>query len=408
MPVLRVNRSGAEGELQTFVGDIAGVGELVGETGRRRNLHLLQQVTGLLVIVVHGNGQTVVEPSEVDTGIVLCGGLPLDVLIDRSTPVDHGDTAVERTAERIVGHGELRQCAIRADALVTGLTIAQTELQVGEDAEILDELLLAGTPCDGTGEEGSPLVLVGELRATVRTDACGEEIFVHQRVVHTAEEGDEALCTLVTGKLSSVLGTTHVVVLGEVVGEVLCHLAVVIPRVTLHGETGDGVHGVDVVEGMVKCQDALSGGRSPDVAGLAGLAVDRRLTLLSVTVVVRATVRVVVAQSEVLSELQPFRYDLNLKIRAAEIVDAVELILGAAHIGGRVGGEPIEVVGLCGIHVRTVGRREDQCRAHHAGVVAQRVGEVCRAACEALVGTDLQPAVYFARDVGTERVTFVA
>ena len=79
MPAVAVNRSDAQCQLKTLVGYITRVGQLVRETCRRRNLHLLQQVAGLLVIIVGSEGQAVVKQSEVNTEVILSSGLPLDI-----------------------------------------------------------------------------------------------------------------------------------------------------------------------------------------------------------------------------------------------------------------------------------------------------------------------------------------
>ena len=86
MPVVTVNRSNTQGQLKTLVGYITRVGQLIRETCRRRYLHLLQQVAGLLVIIVGSKGQSVVKPSEVNTEVILSSGLPLDISIYRTAP----------------------------------------------------------------------------------------------------------------------------------------------------------------------------------------------------------------------------------------------------------------------------------------------------------------------------------
>ena len=86
MPVVTVNRSDAQGQLKALVDYITRVGQLVRETCRRRYLYLLQQVAGLLIIIVGSKGQSVVKPSEVNTEVILGCGLPLDISIYRTAP----------------------------------------------------------------------------------------------------------------------------------------------------------------------------------------------------------------------------------------------------------------------------------------------------------------------------------
>ena len=139
-----------ECELQSLVGDISAVDQLLTETRRAGNCHVLQQVARLFIIIVDGQLQTVVHPSEVDTRIKLCRSLPLQVGVVRSSPVNHGHATLQRPVIRIVGSIENGQCTIGSNRLITRFTIADTELQVTEEVEVLNKLFLAGTPCECT------------------------------------------------------------------------------------------------------------------------------------------------------------------------------------------------------------------------------------------------------------------
>ena len=140
---------------------------------------------------------------------------------------------------------------------------------------------------------------------------------------------------------------------------------------------------------------------------MAGLAVNGSLALLGVPSVVAATVAVVVREAEVLAELEEGE-EGDFGIRTAEPVHLLELVLCRADVGGGVGSQPVEVVGLRGVHVGTVGDGEQQRRADDARVVAERVGEVGARAGEAGAGADLKPFRHVAADVGADAVASVA
>ena len=160
-------------------------------------------------------------------------------------------------------------------------------------------------------------------------------------------------------------------------------------------------------EGVVVSEYRLGSEAFPRVVSHAGLSVDRSFSFLCLTSVVALSVLCVISQSEVLAEGEVLE-ELYLHKRATEVVGSVELVDGAAHICTGVGGEPVELVGCGGVHIRAVSRREEECRAHHAGVEAQRVGKVGHRGCEALIGAHLKPVGHLARDVGTQCITLIS
>ena len=359
------------------------------------------------MIVIQCQGQSVVEPSEVNTRIILGGGLPLDVWIHRTTPCHHCRTTLVGAIERIVGRRQLLERTIRANALVTCLTVRETELQVGEDIQVLDKLLLRCTPCEGTGKEGRPLVFVSKLRGTIRTHTCCKEILVHQGVVDTSQERNQALVTLVTAQGSLVQSQAQVIVLGHILWEVGCQDAGVVPTCILHCETSHCIELMNLSQCIVESQQRLCCQTFPDVGGTACLTIRRRLTFLGMTVIITSTMRVIVRETQVLTELQEWE-QFHLQERTAEVIDTIQLILCTVDVLRRIGCQPVEVVHLGGITVWSISRREQQSRTNHTCIVAQGVGEVGLAIRKALVGTYLQPTVDVTRDVGTECIALIA
>ena len=158
---------------------------------------------------------------------------------------------------------------------------------------------------------------------------------------------------------------------------------------------------------IVECEERLSSQTLPDISSTTSLTIGRSLTLLGMTVVIASTMRIIIRETQVLAELQKWE-QLDFNEGTAEIVDAMQLILGAVYISCRIRSQPVEIIHLGCIRVRTVGWREQQRRTYNTGIVTQCVGKISSTVGEALVSTDFQPTVDMACDVGTKCITLVA
>ena len=145
----------AHGELEALVLNLTIVRIDRGETCGRTNLLNQQQVLGVLHEVVERD-VPVVEECKVDTDVGHLGGLPLQVGIhQRSKPTSLtravAPVARHTIATYIEGVGSIT--AQGCDTLtsnvtsVTGLTPAETQLQVVHSLNALHERLLRDAPC---------------------------------------------------------------------------------------------------------------------------------------------------------------------------------------------------------------------------------------------------------------------
>ncbi len=82
---------------------------------------------------------------------------------------------------------------IITNVLLTGLTVCQTELQVADGLNILQESLFFHAPSESCCREVAPLMTLGEARRTVGTHGEREEVAVQQRVVQTADPRAQAV-----------------------------------------------------------------------------------------------------------------------------------------------------------------------------------------------------------------------
>ena len=76
-------------------------------------------------------------------------------------------------------------------------------------------------------------------------------------------------------------------------------------------------------------------------------------------VVVGLAVTIVVAQSQVLSEAQPWR-ELELQVTATPPTELCKLVFGTIDIVGRISCQPVEFVQLFGLCMWTIGGRENE------------------------------------------------
>ena len=407
LPVAGGKHIVAERDLHALVDDVAAVDEHLAEARRRGDSDVLQQVACALVVVVDGEVEAVVEETYIQSGIRLRGRLPAQVGVGRSAPVDHRHAGLQRAAVRVVGGVEDGECAVGADALVTRLAVGDAPLPVGEHLLLLHPCLVDHSPRERAREERCPLVVLCERRRAIDTRRGGEQVPAHERVVRPGEERCQRHLLAGAADDGFVEGELHVGVLRQVVGEVRGGHRLRLAYAALEGGTDDGVDAMIGIERVVEGEQGLAGERFPDVARLACLAVVGRLALLRVAVVVGRTVTVVVAQTEVLTELEP-RLDLELQIRRAEPRNLLELVLGAVDVVQRIGGEPVEFVQLLGALVRAVGGREDERRTDDTRVLGVGALEVGRRVREVLRRAYLKPVGYVPAEVHAQSVTLVA
>ena len=142
--VLGADGHSVESHLDTIVLDRATVH--VDRTIACRNcgVHRLQNVVGLFVIDINAQGESVLHNAEVDTCIILCGGLPFQVGIGNLAGVKSYCVLTTACGILHVAIGVL--CGIGRDTLVTGHTPTKAQFQVAQPLAVLQEILLIDAP----------------------------------------------------------------------------------------------------------------------------------------------------------------------------------------------------------------------------------------------------------------------
>ena len=101
----------------------------------------------------------------------------------------------------IVTEGVDRLVAIVGDTiLLSGHTVAKTELQVADGLHLLEEGLLLDLPCQSDGGEDTPAVLGCKARGAVGTYGRGDEVAVEERVIDTTVKGYKRIPRHIVGE----------------------------------------------------------------------------------------------------------------------------------------------------------------------------------------------------------------
>ena len=157
---------GVDGELESLVGHLAFVtGDAGGCCRTRRQTYVHQHVCGFLVIVVHAEGQSVVQYSQVKTDVRLVGSFPFQVTCSQVGLADTGNCMVVTFFKPgyAVDVVTLQIRVIAYTALVTGLSPATAELQVINPSDVFHELFRRNAPCSREGGENTPAMVGMQL-----------------------------------------------------------------------------------------------------------------------------------------------------------------------------------------------------------------------------------------------------
>src|SRR5690606_3026674 len=93
---------------------------------------------------------------------------------------DHGDPVAIVV---IVADTKTTQRLIRGNTLVSGDTVARTELEFVEEIKLLHEILLVRLPTQGAGRKKCPFIIGAEFRGTIAPRRECYEITVSESVV---------------------------------------------------------------------------------------------------------------------------------------------------------------------------------------------------------------------------------
>ena len=197
--------------------------------GRRRTIGCgqrdagRQHVLGVADITLRREGETIAEEGEIDTEVLVNGGLPGEIGVIGGR--DGGGRRLGRTAEEValVADGNHAHIIIVAHLLVAECTVGKTDLEVVPPApDGLEEGFLGNTPADGRGREESPAVSLGEAGGSVVAAADLDQIAAFVVVVRTTEETQQDVLVLSAGEgqaLFAVFTLTDEVEVGQIVGK---------------------------------------------------------------------------------------------------------------------------------------------------------------------------------------------
>ena len=146
-PVMGADDVSIDVEFDTAVAHATDVLRGAHVTGGPRQGNGVQQVVGVLVVVVSGNLQLLVEETEVDTGIVLGCSLPLKAAGIGSARIVGSEVAA--AGSRLPRRKEVLG-GIRRDGRRTGHTVTEAELEVADLADTLHPRLIGNAPCESS------------------------------------------------------------------------------------------------------------------------------------------------------------------------------------------------------------------------------------------------------------------
>ncbi len=156
-----------------------------------------QEVARRGSVHVHGARDAAPLPRELEPAIRLAGPLPREIVV-RQAPRPVADCRL--VAEGVDRSRERSLRLIRIDRRVSRLSVADAELQVGEETAVLDEAFLGEAP--GERGRGKHLALVPRRQARRTVFAAGEreEVAVLERVVQPGHVGFQGPPRQVAGR----------------------------------------------------------------------------------------------------------------------------------------------------------------------------------------------------------------
>ena len=210
---------------------------------------------------VYRTAQTSVEELEVDTEVVRIGGLPAQVgvadTVARQIGRVGGAAAVAPDVLDAIGRIKPVERHVARNGVVTVGAVGEADFQhVDPRSVVLDEILLAEMPCDGSRGEEGPLVVFGEGRERVGAARHRQQVFAVEAVIHTEHARNHVLFPVFRTDGDLVLGAVHPVEARIVVHEALAALRSLRILGLLHGEESREVD-VVFVESPVEFQHVL-------------------------------------------------------------------------------------------------------------------------------------------------------
>ena len=162
-PVAALDDLVIQSELDTGVAERSDIGsDLVAEVGTGCYVSCVDKVRSDTVVPVEASGKAVIGETEVETDIGRSRGLPVEVRVigGRAEKLSATGDRIESvgTAGLFI-NGEIRIVGVLdVEFLLTGLTPSETELEVAESLDILEEGLLLDLPGECEGREEGPVL----------------------------------------------------------------------------------------------------------------------------------------------------------------------------------------------------------------------------------------------------------
>ena len=168
-------------------------------------------------------------------------------------PFHFCETAADSTTtKRIISRIQHGQSPVTSNPLITRLTIAETQLQITENIQILNKFLFRQTPCHSSRKEVRPFIVFREFAGTVNTIRCRKDVFIHQRIIDTPQKmkpmtnpyGRSSICQEVY------LGSYHIPEVKSLRESRSRHrFTSIVPL--LDSKTAHGINGVDFLECLI-------------------------------------------------------------------------------------------------------------------------------------------------------------
>ena len=187
LPVLGLDRSCIQGNLDTLAIYITYVGkDSLWEVGTCCCRNRSQQILGLAGIEIDGTTDTTIQESKVETEVPGGSCLPLQVWNVCLRTISCNILSVDECLGTCYTGCIDRKIVVVADTfLLTGYTIAGTELQVRNNLVVLQPRLLCQGPSQSYRWEGTPTGILRETGRGIATDCSSQEIFSIEGVVDT-------------------------------------------------------------------------------------------------------------------------------------------------------------------------------------------------------------------------------
>ena len=177
--IAALQQDGVNAQLNAPVDHVAGVHELRGESRRRIDGQVEQQVASLLVVVVDHHIEAALPEACIQAGVPADGGLPFQVRV--------AQVAFRVGRLPAIAAGRVARCIlVVAYLLVAHTSHAGAQLEGGERLSLREEGLAVNVPRQAQRGEVAPAVGLREPAGVVGSEGGCGVVAARQRIVHAA------------------------------------------------------------------------------------------------------------------------------------------------------------------------------------------------------------------------------